>query len=577
MYFTPEDFQKIEEWFKCNAIKDTDFNIISAADISDDAILAIVDDNINRKVLYGDFVNRLQQKVNFINSDSINWQYNNGWLASVKAATRNTIGGLKIMNYINNTSPIHGTYPVVLGSQDYNPGYGFVQVPFANSNTAGLLSVQDKIKLDGLTQLQLYNPSGTPQETSVTSIANSGTVNWQHISMGMKSTTVAYVPDATSQASGAMSAADKQKLDDIEDGANNYELFVEYKENETGLDNDFTDNHINFGDGIAGTYIPYDTYGRLLLNLALDGESPYPDSDGVSFPIVDKYNRNKLCNIYIAYADDTDGGLMKPADKIKLDSLPLFTNITTRSSQGNGALFIDNTQSNSPILTQRVAYGLKDNYNTAGTKLDYYGVVSGARIYNIDIVYPQMYIRTGVNTNQDNYYIFNTTTHQITTDWSNLYRHGYLYFKDYTLKTNDTRQAEKLAAIKEYIEVRGAGSSIPNNYYNTVRVYLNLAALFMQFNIPGPREYVEWAVPNYGPSTQNGTYEYEGEEFPNYEGNGTLDVFLPQLTLLQNSLKAHVILNFHYAYFVNNDNHIIYHYFLLTGMTLTGIETPNNN
>lgn len=83
-------------------------------------------------------------------------------------------------------------------------GSKFIDVPLATSYTAGIMSSNDKTKLDSIPEnIQPTLVSGT----------NIKTINSQSI-LGEGNLEVT-IPDATTAASGAMSAADKTKLDSI--------------------------------------------------------------------------------------------------------------------------------------------------------------------------------------------------------------------------------------------------------------------------------------------------------------------------------------------------------------------------
>ena len=55
MFFTQEDYRKIEQWLNRNAVKDTDF--IESLPLEGRETIAIVQNNRNRKVYIKDFVN----------------------------------------------------------------------------------------------------------------------------------------------------------------------------------------------------------------------------------------------------------------------------------------------------------------------------------------------------------------------------------------------------------------------------------------------------------------------------------------------------------------------------------------
>lgn len=50
MYFTQEDYRKIEEYLKHNGKKDTDFEALSKEDLLEGDIFTVVHDNKNYKI-----------------------------------------------------------------------------------------------------------------------------------------------------------------------------------------------------------------------------------------------------------------------------------------------------------------------------------------------------------------------------------------------------------------------------------------------------------------------------------------------------------------------------------------------
>lgn len=149
------------------------------------------------------------------------------------------------------------------------------------------------------------------------------------------------LPGATETYAGVMTAADKTKLNGIQEGATNFELCLEFKDDDAqGEDNDCTPDFLEFGNGLVGDLSVTPTSGdsrieRLTVNLGLLGDSPEYESDKIAFPIVDKYNGEEVCRINIDYASDVDGGLMHPQDKSKLDNLgdiKLTQNLNNRIS-----------------------------------------------------------------------------------------------------------------------------------------------------------------------------------------------------------------------------------------------------
>ena len=63
MYFTQEDYQKIEKYFKERAYKDTDFHYINPEDVLDSDSVAIVHRGTNKRITIKDITDRVASEV----------------------------------------------------------------------------------------------------------------------------------------------------------------------------------------------------------------------------------------------------------------------------------------------------------------------------------------------------------------------------------------------------------------------------------------------------------------------------------------------------------------------------------
>lgn len=177
MYFTKEDLEYIENYLKLKAHRDTDFELLSASQIDkQDAIFAIVQNNVNYKVKFADLItglSPLQLYDNYQNlpeegSDGLIYitknnntpyiWYDDQYHTTIPYASPTSVGGLKINNYIGPGSwdtSAFSIFPLVLGSGGYYDGIGFTLIPVAGhtDHDYGLISVQDLKKLNNTPQL----------------------------------------------------------------------------------------------------------------------------------------------------------------------------------------------------------------------------------------------------------------------------------------------------------------------------------------------------------------------------------------------------------------------------------------
>ena len=76
MYFTQEDYKKIENWLHRNSVKDTEFQ--EAADLIGNEVVTLVQNGSNKKVYLKDLVNQIFSigVTDFINVSSLYEKYN---------------------------------------------------------------------------------------------------------------------------------------------------------------------------------------------------------------------------------------------------------------------------------------------------------------------------------------------------------------------------------------------------------------------------------------------------------------------------------------------------------------------
>lgn len=124
MYFTQEDYKKIEEYFKQKAYKDTDFSVLPVRLIKDDDIVAIVHNGTNRKITFQSLSQKISELVKseaIIAKDSKGNSARGGTLSlaspmsvnqtgtgiigvSIDSASTNKAGIVTVDNNINNSS-----------------------------------------------------------------------------------------------------------------------------------------------------------------------------------------------------------------------------------------------------------------------------------------------------------------------------------------------------------------------------------------------------------------------------------------------------------------------------------------
>lgn len=306
------------------------------------------------------------------------------------------------------------------------------------------------------------------------------------------------------------------------------------------LDTDFSLINTSLSD-IAGKGL---TVYNNKLDLSLQVDEHQSDHD-FSFDVEDADNNN-IFSVTIPLATDANAGLITPDDYVKLSTMLGITGLGVSSGQGDNVLFMDDG-----VLKIRKVYGLKENTNGAGTKLnDYAGVISGAYKYNLDLIYPQIYIY--VKENEENtHYSHKTAGGDIVFSWSDLYRHGVLYNYD-----TETRA---------YIEVRGSGPGILYQHHNDVRVYLNLIQPWLYHEVSGPREFVEYGALTYSDTSP----EWDGTQYTHWAG---IKIPLTALSVMQSTKKAYAFIDFQYTYTLDANSNKVYTSFLPVGFQITGIE-----
>lgn len=129
MYFTQEDFKKIEEYFKQKAYKDTDFSVLPVRLIKDDDIVAIVHDGTNRKIT---FLSLSQKLAELVKSDAIRADDSKG----------NSAHG----STLNLASP--------MSVNQVGTGVIGVSIDTASTNKAGIVTVDNNINNNSVNPVQ---------------------------------------------------------------------------------------------------------------------------------------------------------------------------------------------------------------------------------------------------------------------------------------------------------------------------------------------------------------------------------------------------------------------------------------
>lgn len=249
---------------------------------------------------------------------------------SLPAATSSTLGGVKTGDNITNTSgTISLTKANVTNALGYTPPEKDTTYSDATTTSAGLMSIADKTKLDGIADgaNKYVHPTGSGYHHIPTGGSSGQILRW--ISDGTavwdaeKNTTYSA---ATTSTAGLMSATDKTKLDKVADGA-------EVNQNA-------------FSNVVVGSITVAADSKTDSLTLAGSNVTLTPDADNDKITIgITKTNVTTALG-YTPPTKDTTysaattsaAGLMSATDKAKLDSIEEKANNYTLPAASSSTL-----------------------------------------------------------------------------------------------------------------------------------------------------------------------------------------------------------------------------------------------
>ena len=224
MYFTKEDFQQIEAWFKVHAWKDTDFTVISPDVMGENDIIAVVHDGTNCAIPYIDLIGDIIGRVNpativsvptyndlpspgeegnlyIVSATGDLYNYEEGIYKRLGFPASKAGLGLAIdsngklnMNLQSSSDRGASFYTINVKDRDTDQYVLRLTVPAANTVQAGVMTSADKQRLDNAVNklsgiannannyvLKYNNTYSDPhEEVDVYSIASSDSIQWHY-------------------------------------------------------------------------------------------------------------------------------------------------------------------------------------------------------------------------------------------------------------------------------------------------------------------------------------------------------------------------------------------------------------
>lgn len=147
--------------------------------------------------------------LNIADSNTIKWsQETNGWQANLQSATREYLGGVKVYGYLSPGTGDYADFPIGIGTSSYTSlqDMGIARIPYATTNDAGLMSPQDKVKLDSAESSVYYlDAEGDPPTyTLMETICDSSTIGWTFGADGWEAYSKYTLPQATNAVLGGI-------------------------------------------------------------------------------------------------------------------------------------------------------------------------------------------------------------------------------------------------------------------------------------------------------------------------------------------------------------------------------------
>lgn len=211
-----------------------------------------------------------------------------------------------------------------------------VEIPGATKLKAGLLTAADKQNIDGI-----KNKANKSEAIGNLAISGGTTISWTAVDGSSPEPDSITIPNATTTTAGAMSAADKTKLDGIASGANKVDGLA-YTNGTSGVDTAIKSGTTS----VATATIPAATdsaYGVVKVDSALKTDSVNPVQNKViNSALGDKANKREAARMNSFYANQTSNGIDIIYDSVDTIDVANFT-ILEATDSAYGVVKLDSS------------------------------------------------------------------------------------------------------------------------------------------------------------------------------------------------------------------------------------------
>ena len=194
-----------------------------------------------------------------------------------------------------------------------------VEIPGATKLKAGLLTATDKQNIDNIN-----NKANKSEAIGNLTISGGTTISWTAVDGSSPEPDSITIPNATTTTAGAMSAADKTKLDGITEGANKVDGLA-YTNGASGVDTAIKSGTTN----VATATIPVatdTTYGVVKVDSTLKTDSTNPVQNKViNSALGDKANKREAVKMNSFKANQTSNGINIVYDSVDTIDVANFT------------------------------------------------------------------------------------------------------------------------------------------------------------------------------------------------------------------------------------------------------------
>lgn len=226
-----------------------------------------------------------------------------------------------------------------------------VEIPGATKLKAGLLTAVDKQNIDNIN-----NKANKSEAIGSLAISGGTTISWTAVDGSSPEPDSITIPNATTTTAGAMSAADKTKLDGIAEGANKVDGLA-YTNGTLGVDTAIKSGAAN----VATATIPAATdsaYGVVKVDSELKADSVNPVQNKViNSALGDKADKREAVKMSSLHTNQTSNGIdiiYDSVDTIDTDSFAIFG--ATDSAYGVVKLDASVTASGANPVTGKAIY-----------------------------------------------------------------------------------------------------------------------------------------------------------------------------------------------------------------------------